>query len=247
MRDVIQSRRRPVRGGRWFAGFSLLLVTGLSPAILAQESPRASVWLRLDALPGEMDLSPRESFEGVPPRFVLLTDGSIFVGGRRDLLRGLLSRDEMQTVAESLDRAVKSLEPEAASPTVTIGEGPANFRFSVLLGSPLQTVVMGVLPAENAPPVSPLADFIVSLARFRHPSLRPFDPPEFALIVRGGTLPGGCRSSAGLPRLSTAMTSEIVVSERVTRGFPTGAEVTHVCDGDKRFRVVFRPIIPGER
>ena len=49
----------------------------------AEDHLPAQQWLRLDPLPGEMRLTARESFDGVPPRFVVLTDGSVFVGGRR--------------------------------------------------------------------------------------------------------------------------------------------------------------------
>jgi len=217
---------------------------GLAPA---QDSGPPSVWMRLDPLPGELVLNPRESFEGVPPRFVLLTDGSVFVGGRRDVLRGQLTRDEMQTVATNLDGILKAVGPEGVPPQLSLGEGPEIFRFSVLLGSPFRTVISGSLPVETAPPVSPLADLIRGLAAFRHPSLRPFDPPAFAMRVKEQTLPGGCRPVGSLPPLQNAIASEVVVSEKAVRGFPTGAEMSQICDGARRFRVVFRPIIPGER
>jgi hypothetical protein len=142
---------------------------------------------------------------------------------------------------------LKSLGKGGAPPTLVIGEGPPNFRFSVLLGSTFQTVVTGPLPEENAPPSTPLPDFVRSLAAFRHPTLRPFDPPQFAMVVRERTLPGGCRLARGLPSLSTSISNELVVSEAVTRGFPTGAEMAQICEGGKRFTLVFRPLVPGDR
>ena len=102
---------------------------------------------------------------------------------------------------------------------------------------------------QSPPPVktstSPLVDFIRRLANFRHPSLKPFDPPEFAMIVREKTLTGGCRSPRGLPPLNT--TEETRVPAATTYGFPTGADLTQVCDGTKRYTVLFRPVIPGDR
>ncbi|MBK5255812.1 MAG: hypothetical protein JJE39_07255 [Vicinamibacteria bacterium] len=177
-----------------------------------------------------------------------MTDGSVFVGGRREILRGLLDRAEMQGVATRLDMILKSLGPAGPPSTLSLGDGPALFRFSVLIGARLQTVLTGSLPPESAPALEPLPEFIRSLASFRHPSLRPFDPPQFAMIVREKTLSGGCRPpGALLPPLAQSIANEVVVSEKVTRGLPTGAEMAQICDGEKRYAVVFRPLIPGER
>lgn len=238
------SRRPGAFPGLFFGAALLLAAAGPSAA---QDPPAASVWMRLDPLPAEMPLTTRESFEGVPPRFVLMTDGSVFVGGRRELLRGRLDNREMQAMAGFLDAVRKSFGKAGPPPALTFGEGPATFRFSVLLGSPLQTLVMGPLPEEGAPTSAPLPDLIRTLAGFRHSSLRLFDPPQYAMMVREKTLAGGCRSAQGLPPISPSLSTEVVVSERVTRGFPTGAEMAQVCEGGKRFTVVFRPLIPGER
>lgn len=227
-----------------------VLLAGASKAA-AQEPPPAQ-WLRLDPLPGEMKLTARESFDGVPPRFVLLTDGSVFVGGRREVLRGFLDKTEMQAISTRLDLAMKSVG--RASPlTLVMGQGPgegegsAIFRFSALLGAPLQVVVMGRLPPAGGPALMPLPDFIRYLAGFRHPSLKPWDPPEFTMMVREKTLTGGCRAPGGLPSLAQAVGVETTVSERLTRSFPTGPDMTQVCEGSRRYTVVFRPLIPGGR
>lgn len=213
-----------------------------------QEPPPAQ-WLRLDPLPAEEKLTPRESFDGVPPRFVLLTDGSVFVGGRREVLRGFLDKTEMQAIATRLDLAMKSFGKAGPPKTLVIGEdeGPAIFRFSVLLGPPVQLVVMGKIPPEGGPALMPLPDFIRRLSGFRHPSLKPWDPAEFAMIVREQTLPGGCRGAKGLPSLARAVSGETTVPETVTRSFPTGPDMAQVCEGPKRYTIVFRPIIPGAR
>ena len=226
--------------------FSLVAALGLSPAVLAQEPPPAQ-WLRLDPLPAEMKLTPRESFDGVPPRFVLLTDGSVFVGGRRDVLRGSLDKAEMQAMSTRLDVATKAHNKEGAPKTLALSEGPALFRLSVLLGAPLQMVVMGKVPPPGAPALSPMADFVRGLAEFRHASLKPYDAPQFTMFVREKALPGGCRTAKGFPPLSQAAGAETVVSEVLTHGFPTGPDMAQVCEGPKRYTVVFRPLIPGGR
>lgn len=229
----------------------LLLVTGFSvlgPSGTMAQVPPSAPWLRLDPLPGEMRLTPRESFDGVPPRFVLMTDGSVYVGGRREMLRGSLDKIEMQDISTALDSALKSLGKAGPPETLVVGEGPALFRFSALLGSPFQTVVMGSLETRSATgPPNRLLEFIRDLAGFRHPSLRPFDPLQFAMIVREKTLTGGCRTAPDLPPLSQSLSRETVVPQTSTQGFPTGSEMTQVCEGSRRFAVVFRPLVPGER
>ena len=67
------------------------------------------------------------------------------------------------------------------------------------------------------------------------------------MIVRLKTLPGGCRTAKGLPSLSQSVSGDVPVPETVTRGFPTGPDMSQVCDGEKRYTVVFRPVIPGAR
>ena len=222
------------------------LIAGSAPPGRAQEPPPAQ-WLRLDPLPDEMPLTSRESFDGVPPRFVVLTDGSVFVGGRREVLRGSLDKVEMQTFATNLDLVLKSLGKAPPPSTVSWGEGPPRFRFSVLLGSSFRVVVHGALPEPEAPALLPLPEFIRRLAGFRHPSLRLFEPQQFTMIARESTLSGGCRAATGLPSLSQSASATWVVPAAVTRGFPTGAEVSQVCDGSKRYSVVFQPVIPGQR
>ena len=99
--------------------FAALLFPGGSFS-RAQEAP-AAPWLRLDPLPGEMGLTPRESFDGVPSRFVLLTDGSVFVGGRREVLKGWLDKGEMQAISTRLDVAMKSLGKVGPPQTLVVG------------------------------------------------------------------------------------------------------------------------------
>jgi hypothetical protein len=225
----------------------------LGAALVPAQEPPPAQWLRLDPLPAEMKMTARESFDGVPPRFVLLTDGSVFVGGRREVLRGFLDKGEMQAISTRLDLANKSFAKTGAPRTLVIGQGPgegdgsALFRFSVLLGSPMQVVVMGKLPPASGPALAPMPDFIRRLASFRHPSLKPWDPPEFTMIVRERALPGGCRTAPALPSLAQAVNNETTVPEALTRNFPTGSDMAQVCDGPRRYTVVFRPLIPGGR
>ena len=41
--------------------------------------------------------------------------------------------------------------------------------------------------------------------------------------------------------------AEIVVPEALTHGFPTGPDMAQVCEGPKRYTVVFQALIPGGR
>ena len=211
------------------------------------EAPAAGTWVRLEALPAEMQMTPRESFDGVPTRFALLTDGSVFVGGRREVLRGALSRSEMQEISTQIDLALRALGKTPLPPTLSLSEGPATFRFSIVSGTPMQIVLSGDFPSSPPPksPTATLVEFIRRLATFRHPSLKPWDADRFLMLVRERTLVGGCRTARGLPALAPGV--ETVVPASVTHGFPTGADYTQICDAGKRFAVIFRPLVPGER
>src|SRR5262245_32858675 len=185
------------RGGRWWRkdrGVYPRIVRPLRTALVASlllwhafpaeaqtaTPPAAGVWLRLEALPAEMKLTPRESFDGVPTRFTLLTDGYVFLGGRRAVVSGALLRAEMQEISTALDLALKALGKAAPPQTLALGEGPAVFRFAALAGTPLQIVVTGDLNAPTPKaPTSQLVEFIRRLANFRHPSLKAWDPEHF--------------------------------------------------------------------
>ncbi|MEO8358894.1 MAG: hypothetical protein ABI672_02595 [Vicinamibacteria bacterium] len=231
---------------RLLVGMALALAS-VSPAH-AQGASSAGPWMRLDPLPAEMKLTARESFDGVPPRFLLMTDGSVYVGGRRELLRGMLDKTEMQEFSTRLDLALKSVAKTGGVPkTLTMGDGPAIFRFSVLAGSQFQTVVVGSIPTPGAPALAPLPEFIRRLSAFRHVSLRPYDPKEFAMTVKERTLPGGCRAVRGWPSLAASTSGEVVMPENLVRGFPFGADLSQICESSRRYTVVLRPLAPGER
>ena len=66
------------------------------------------------------------------------------------------------------------------------------------------------------------------------------------MVVREKTLNGGCRTAPELPSLAQSLAGEVVVSERLTHGFPTGPDMAQVCEGSRRFTVVFRPLIPED-
>lgn len=241
---------------------AVLALMAVSPVRAQRPSPppaeaAGAVWLRIDPLAPEMALSPRESFEGVPARFLLMTDGHVYVGGRNDLLRGFLDRGEMQEISTRLDAALKALGKSKIPETLKAGEGEATLRFSSLLGTQFHIFVMGPLDlATPAPPVPAkgpgianalLMNLVRRLAGFRHPSLRPFDPPQFLMFAREQTLRGGCRDRGGLPAPATVPESGVVVDALAARGFPTGAALSQVCEGGRRFAVALRPIAPGER
>jgi len=217
----------------------LLSVLSLLPASLAAgEIPGAVVVLEVfdRALPADVP-------EAAPPRFVLLENGQVFVGGSERLVAGRLSGKEQKELETRLAE-VRRLPVLAG--TVTLGPGPRRQRLLLRKGRGLDMTITGD-PAQAPLTLRPLAALVQDLAHFYHPSLRPFEPSTFALSAREGMLVGGCRrwtfpeppgESVFLPRVVPAAT---------VAGWPTGARPASVCSGDKKYIVTFRPLLPGEK
>ena len=111
--------------------------------------------------------------------------------------------------------------------------------------SKLDAVVTGDLAA--APPaLRPMAALLRDLSEFHHASLRPY---------RAGLVP--CSRprrlrSWGLPPVAAGAAARRGARRPApwTRGaydWPAGALPAAVCDGDRRFVVTHRPLLPGER
>jgi hypothetical protein len=186
---------------------------------------------------------PGQVAEGAPPRFVLLEDGQVFVGGTSRLATGRLTAGERRDLER---RAADVRKLPGLSSAVTLGPGTERRRLVVRKGRPLDTVLTGD-PAGAPPALKPLAAFVDWLARFRHPSLKAFEPVSYALSAREGALPGGCRAWNRLEPLDTAVFAPRVVPAAGLGDWPTGAVAASVCLGDKRYVVTFRPLLPGER
>jgi hypothetical protein len=218
---------------------SLAAALAWTSAPVAECAEATAPMIELDAPPA---LLPGYVAEGAPPRFVLLEDGQVFVGGTSEVATGQLGRDDMKAIEKQLSEVRKL--PGLGS-AVTLGPGRAQHRLMVKKGRPLEIVATGD-PAQAPPGLRPLGALIERLAAFHHPSLRPYEPGAFALRVAEGTLPGGCRSWAFDVPLAQALASPQNVPRDAALGWPTGAMPASVCDGDKTYVVTLRPLLPDE-
>jgi hypothetical protein len=216
------------------------VVLALSGASAAECADAAEPEIELDAPPA---LLPGYVPEGSPPRFVLLEDGQVFVGGTSHVAAGRLGRDEMKAIEKQVSEVRKL--PGLGS-AVTLGPGRVQHRLLLRKGRPLEIVATGD-PAQTPPALRPLGALIDRLAAFHHPSLRPYEPAAFALRVVEGALPGGCRSWAFDVPLAQALAGPQTVPGPAAHGWPTGATPASVCDGNKTYVVTLRPLLPDEK
>jgi hypothetical protein len=186
---------------------------------------------------------PDEVPESAPARFVLFEDGQVFVGGTRRLAAGRLSSVE----AKALERRIAEVRklPGLAG-TVQLGGGERRQRLFLRRGRPLDMNVIGD-PAQVVPALRPLAALIDDLARFDHPSLRPYTPGSYAVSAREGTLAGGCRSWPFPESPAESVFAPRTLSGESVHDWPTGITPASVCAGGKTYVVIFRPLLPGER
>jgi len=215
-----------------------LLALGASagPA-LAAEIPGALVVLEVlePARPGFVP-------EAAPPRFVLLEEGQVVVGGTSALYSGTLSRTELGELEKRL-AAVRRL---AAPARLAFGAGERHFRLRLLKGKALELQASGD-PAAAAPDQQQVARLLADLAAFDHASLRPLAPSGYVATAVEQSLPGGCRKwtlPVALPEL-VAGPRQLTAAEAAS--WPTGANAASVCERDRRYAVTFRPLLPGER
>ena len=183
---------------------------------------------------------PGDSPDAAPPRFVLLQDGQVFVGGTSHVVAGRLSSGETKAIEKRLS-AVRRLSGLGSS--VSLGPGAARHRLRLRKGRPLEILATGD-PAGAPQALQPLASLIADLERFEHPGLKPYAPREYWLTARLGSLPGGCRSwPFGEPLAEGSRT--VPASHYST--WPTGARPASVCVDGKTFVVTLRPLLPGEK
>ena len=182
--------------------------------------------------------------EAAPPRFVLLEDGQVFVGGthgarRRARLAGREQKD--------LERRLSDIRKlPALAGVVTVGPGTAVRRLHLAQGTRRSTSASKAISAAATPALQPLAALVLDLERFHHPALRPYAPAQFALSAREGSLPGGCRRGRGRSRSPTACSRRQAVNAADFETWPKGASPASVCAGDKKYVVTLRPLLPGE-
>jgi hypothetical protein len=224
------------RLGALFGAAAVLSGVAVAP-LPAGDIPEATLVLEATVgLPGRVSAA-------APPRFVLMRDRRVFVGGTDGVVAGLLDKDE----AKWIEQRVKDLRKRGLlSPEVTFGgDATKRLRLRVLGDSPTEVVATGD-PAAAPPALEPLAGFLSDLLRFHHPSLRPFAPEAYALSAREGSLAGGCRSWQFSVPLEDARTGPRRVSAAEAERWPTGANPASVCAEGRRFVVTLRPLLPGE-
>ena len=217
---------------------ALTLALSLIAASSSAEIPRAVVVLesRSAARPGQVP-------EAAPPRFVLLEDGQVFVGGTHGLVTTRLTGRDLK----DLDRRLSEVRKlPALAGVITVGPGTAVRRLLLAKGKPLDMRIEGDLAAAT-PALRPLADLVRDLEAYHHPGLRPYAPVQLALVAREETLPGGCRPWTRPESLEGSVFAPTAVAAADFASWPTGAAAASVCAGDKKYVVTLRPLLPGEK
>lgn len=202
----------------------------------------------LEAAPG----GGRRDARSAPPRFVLLEDGQVFVGGTARLEAGRLEKAEAQALRK---RARAAGKLPGVGPRLELGGDPSlTLRLRLLEGDPVEIATAGD-PSQAPPRLAPLASLLADLLRFDHSSLRPYAPSGYAMVVREGRLAGGCRPWGFTFPIAQALSGPRTVSPAEASGWPTGAVPASVCAADadpsdpagKRYVVTLRPLLPGEQ
>jgi len=215
---------------------------GLAAAtlLLASAARSEDVYISLEAALPE---SPDLVVEAAPKRFVLLEDGSVYVGGTQDVAAGRLEKPELKEIGQRLDRVRKT---PGLGASVTFGEGRQRYRLVVTKGKALDVVATGD-PGSAPAALKPLASLVADLAAFQHPSLRSYRPASFALRAHETRLVGGCRSWSFPVPIERALAGPQPVPASEAAGWPTGAQAASVCVDDRSYAVTLRPLLPWER
>jgi hypothetical protein len=223
---------------RLFVAACVALALPTTGHLAAADAPSTVLELRAST-----PFAPLQDWSGAPPRFVLMDDGQVFVGGSKELFAGQLEKEEVRAFESQAD-AVRKMPGLAAVVSFAEGEEPS-FHLRGGKGKPLDVRATGD-PAKAGPALRPLADLLDKLLRFDHASLRPMAPTSFALQAREGVRRGGCRiwTLQVTPREAAAGTS---VPASALESWVGGVYPTSVCVGDKTYEVVLRPQFPGER
>jgi hypothetical protein len=164
------------------------------------------------------------------------------VGGTSELRTGHADRGRLRELEKRLN-ALRKL-PGLGS-NVTFGAGQTRYRLQLRKGRPLEIVATGD-PATAPPTLRPLASVLQELAEFHDPALRPYAPTSFALAAREGELLGGCRPWRFPVALTDALAAPRSLPADAAADWPRGAAPASVCEGEKKYVVTLRPLLPGE-
>ena len=211
-------------------------------AAVAGELPNALIVLEADPA------TPGSDPAAAPPRFALLKDGQVFVGGTSRLDAGRLEKGEAQALRRGAD-AVRKAAGKTAGKAAALslgGDDRHMLRLRLPEEEPREVTITGD-PAAAPPALQAAATFVTQLLAFDHPSLAPYVPAGYALAVREGRLAGGCRSWRFPFAITDAVAAPRLVAAADAEGWPTGAWPASVCAGDKRYVVTLRPLLPGEQ
>lgn len=203
-----------------------------------------------------------EVAEAAPPRFVMLESGEVFTGGTSEMETCRLEgaelerfRSQIATVREPVQKKKNVVtQPWLTGPTMWSFGGMGDRVVLTFFPDAKEKLPLLRLEATGEPrsaPIGlkPLADFIVSLAEFDHPCLRPYAAASYRLRVAPGTLPGGCRAPGSLAEALPAALGgrAVAVSAAAAKDWPHGATAAQVCHQDKRYVVNLTPLLPGEQ
>jgi hypothetical protein len=204
----------------------------------AAEIPNATVVLEVPVA-----VQPGDVPQAAPPRFVLMEDGTLYVGGTRDVRVGKLESAEVK----DLERRIAEVRKLPLTGVMTIGPGNERRRLFLKKGRPLDMTLSGD-PSDPPASLRGLAALIADLARFSHPSLRQYEPSAFAMSAQEGALAGGCRPWTLPESLAESVFAPRVVPATGHGDWPTGSVPASVClENGKHYVVTFRPLLPGER
>jgi hypothetical protein len=207
-------------------------------AVRAGEIPNAVVTLEATT-----PFAPGQVWSGAPPRFILLEDGQVFVGGSSGVASGRLEREDMKALDAELEAVRKAA---GIGSSVVFGEGEERYRLRVGKGKAIEIVATGD-PAKANPSLRPLAALVVHLASYDHPSLRPYQPIAYAASAREGSHLGGCRSWT-LPVSPSEITTGVrSVPASTVETWMGGVFPTAACVADKSYLVTLRPLLPSEK
>jgi hypothetical protein len=220
-----------------FAALCLSVLAAAAVRAPAAEIPGALVVL--ETAPG----TPASDPSSAPPRFVLLKDGQVFVGGTARLAAGRLEKPEAQALRKRVELVRKAA---GRAGELVLGGGERVCRLRLPEETPAVLTLSGD-PESLPAPLSPAAEVVLELLRFHHPSLAPYAPASYALGVREGKLAGGCRRWSFPFPIEQALGQPRLVPAADATGWPTGGLPASVCSGDRRYVVTLRPLLPGEQ
>jgi hypothetical protein len=214
----------------------VLVSTMLAASVALAEIEGALVVL--ETAPG----TPGSEPWGAPPRFVLMKDGQVFVGGASHLETGRLEKAELQALRKRIDAARKVVD-RGGHPSPN-AEDAATVRVRFPEDGPTETALDPATASAAAPA---LVALVTDLLRYDHPSLVRYVPVSYSLVARERSLIGGCRPWTFAFPIERALAAPVNVPATDAIGWPTGAMPASVCVGDKRFVVTLRPLLPGEQ